>query len=97
VAAAGAEFVDGAAVIDGRMVSARAWPDHPAWMREFIRILRSEAPPELPGPRPAPGRAGYPGRGGGSWLRMVFPSGLVTWLVPSACAVSTHPIWCSTT
>ena len=44
VAAAGAEFVDGAAVIDGQMVSARAWPDHPAWMREFIEILRSKSP-----------------------------------------------------
>jgi hypothetical protein len=28
VVAAGAEFVDRAAVIDGQMVSARAWPDH---------------------------------------------------------------------
>ena len=44
VAAAGGEFVDGAAVIDGQMVSGRAWPDHPAWMREFIQILRSKAP-----------------------------------------------------
>jgi protease I len=44
VAAAGGEFIDGAAVIDGQMVSARAWPDHPAWMREFIQILRSKAP-----------------------------------------------------
>jgi protease I len=44
VATAGAEFVDAAAVIDGQMVSARAWPDHPAWMREFLRILRSKAP-----------------------------------------------------
>jgi protease I len=44
VAAAGAEFVDGAAVIDGQMVSARAWPDHPAWMREFIGILRAKSP-----------------------------------------------------
>jgi putative intracellular protease/amidase len=44
VTAAGAEFVDGAAVIDGQMVSARAWPDHPAWMREFIGILRSKSP-----------------------------------------------------
>jgi protease I len=44
VAAAGAEFVDGGAVIDGQMVSARAWPDHPAWMREFIGILRSKSP-----------------------------------------------------
>jgi protease I len=44
VAAAGAEFVDGAAVVDGQMVSARAWPDHPSWMRAFMRILREKAP-----------------------------------------------------
>jgi deglycase len=44
VTAAGGEFVDGAAVIDGQMVSARAWPDHPSWMREFMQILRSKAP-----------------------------------------------------
>jgi protease I len=46
VEAVGAEYVDGAGVIDGVMVSARAWPDHPAWMREFIRILREQAPVE---------------------------------------------------
>jgi protease I len=44
VTSAGAEFVDGAAVIDGQMVSARARPDHPAWMREFIGILRAKSP-----------------------------------------------------
>jgi protease I len=44
VAAAGAELVDSAAVIDGEMVSARARPDHPAWMAEFMRILRAKAP-----------------------------------------------------
>jgi protease I len=44
VRAAGAEFVNAAAVVDGQMVSARAWPDHPAWMREFLEILRSKAP-----------------------------------------------------
>jgi protease I len=44
VRAAGAEFVDRAAVVDGVMVSARAWPDHPAWMREFIQILRAKSP-----------------------------------------------------
>ena len=44
VRAAGAEFVDGGGVVDGVMVSARAWPDHPSWMREFIRILRERAP-----------------------------------------------------
>jgi protease I len=25
------------------MVSARAWPDNPAWMREFIEVLRAKA------------------------------------------------------
>ena len=44
VAAAGAEFVDSEAVVDGVMVSGRAWPDHPAWMREFMSILRAKAP-----------------------------------------------------
>jgi protease I len=46
VEAAGAEFVDSDAVVDGHMVSARAWPDHPAWMREFVRLLRERAPVE---------------------------------------------------
>ena len=44
VEAAGARFVDSEAVVDGTMVSARAWPDHPAWMREFVRLLRDKAP-----------------------------------------------------
>jgi protease I len=44
VRSAGAEFVDGEAVVDGVMVSARAWPDHPSWMREFVRTLRERAP-----------------------------------------------------
>ena len=44
VRSAGGEFVDGDAVIDGEMVSARAWPDHPSWMREFVRILKDRAP-----------------------------------------------------
>jgi protease I len=44
ITAAGAEFVDGAAVVDGVMVSARAWPDHPSWMRAFIDVLRAKAP-----------------------------------------------------
>jgi hypothetical protein len=44
VVAAGAEFVDGSAVVDGQLVSARAWPDHPAWMRELAKIPRAKAP-----------------------------------------------------
>ena len=43
---AGAEFVDGAGVVDGVMVSARAWPDHPEWMREFMSLLAERAPVE---------------------------------------------------
>jgi protease I len=46
VAAMGGEFVDSEAVVDGAMVSARAWPDHPSWMREFVRMLRERAPVE---------------------------------------------------
>jgi protease I len=44
VRAAGAEFVNSEAVVDGNMISARAWPDHPAWMRVFIKLLRQKAP-----------------------------------------------------
>jgi len=44
IKAAGAQFVNSEAVIDGVMVSARAWPDHPAWMREFVRVLKQKAP-----------------------------------------------------
>ncbi|WP_329493246.1 DJ-1/PfpI family protein [Kitasatospora herbaricolor] len=44
VKAAGGEFVDGEAVVDGVVVSARAWPDHPAWIRAFVEVLRVKAP-----------------------------------------------------
>jgi protease I len=44
VVAGGAEFVDAEAVLDGAMISARAWPDHPAWMREFIALLKKKTP-----------------------------------------------------
>jgi deglycase len=47
VRAGGAEFVNSEAVIDGQMISARAWPDHPAWMREFIQLLRLKAPVQV--------------------------------------------------
>jgi protease I len=49
VQAGGAEFVNSEAVVDGVMVSARAWPDHPAWMREFIAILKRVAPAQQRG------------------------------------------------
>ncbi|WP_330328618.1 DJ-1/PfpI family protein [Streptomyces sp. NBC_00536] len=44
MAAAGATFEDSEAVVDGTLVSARAWPDHSAWMREFLTVLRGKAP-----------------------------------------------------
>ncbi|MFJ6216371.1 DJ-1/PfpI family protein [Streptomyces sp. NPDC092296] len=44
IAAAGAVYEDGEAVVDGVLVSARAWPDHPGWMRAFVEVLRSKAP-----------------------------------------------------
>ena len=43
VKAAGGEFIDSAVVVDNAMVSARAWPDHPSWMKEFIRLLKEKA------------------------------------------------------
>jgi protease I len=46
VAAAGATFEDAAGVVDGQMVSARAWPDHPEWMAAFMDLLREAAPVE---------------------------------------------------
>jgi protease I len=46
VEAFGDTFEDGAGVVDGQMVSARAWPDHPSWMREFMRMLKERAPAE---------------------------------------------------
>ena len=44
VRAVGAEFVDNEAQVDGVLVTGRAWPDHPAWMREFIKVLTAKAP-----------------------------------------------------
>ncbi|WKV70346.1 DJ-1/PfpI family protein [Streptomyces sp. PCS3-D2] len=42
--AAGARFEDSETVVDGTLVSARAWPDHSRWMREFLTVLRGKAP-----------------------------------------------------
>jgi protease I len=46
IEAVGATFEDGGGVVDGMMVSARAWPDHPSWMREFMKVLAERAPAE---------------------------------------------------
>ncbi|MET9297031.1 DJ-1/PfpI family protein [Streptomyces sp. NPDC003077] len=42
--AAGASFRDAEVVVDGTLVSSRAWPDHSGWMREFIKVLRAKVP-----------------------------------------------------
>lgn len=60
VEAAGAQFVDSDVVVDGTMVSARAWPDHPSWMRQFLRLLREKAP----APEPDAGSVRWRGRQG---------------------------------
>jgi hypothetical protein len=39
--------------------------------------------PPATAPTPVGVEPVYPGRAGGLWLRMIFPAGLVTWLVPS--------------
>lgn len=39
VEAGGGTYKNGAAVVDGNLVSGRAWPDHPEWMREFMKLL----------------------------------------------------------
>jgi protease I len=41
---AGASFQDAETVVDGTLVSARAWPDHSGWMREFLKVLHAKAP-----------------------------------------------------
>jgi len=40
IEAAGATYLDQEVVVDGNLVTSRAWPDNPAWMREFIKLLR---------------------------------------------------------
>jgi protease I len=36
----GGTYVDREVVVSGNLVTARTWHDNPAWMREFIRLLR---------------------------------------------------------
>jgi hypothetical protein len=58
---------------------------------------RLEVLARTPGAGPLAEEGGYPGWGGGLWLRMIFPWGLVAWLVPSGWTVSCQPSWCRTT
>lgn len=46
VTAAGGTYVEKdwpEAHVDGNLVTAPAWPAHPAWLREFQRVLKAEA------------------------------------------------------
>ena len=36
----GATFVDQEVVVSGNLVTARTWHDNPAWMREYLKLLR---------------------------------------------------------
>ena len=44
VRAAGGEYVNREVVVDGNLVTSRAWPDLPAFMREFLRLLGAGGP-----------------------------------------------------
>jgi protease I len=47
VTLAGAAYVEvpvTEAVVDGNLVTAPAWPAHPAWLAKFIRLLGVETP-----------------------------------------------------
>lgn len=37
----GGIWVDEEVVVDGNLVTSRAWPDNPAWMREFIKLVKA--------------------------------------------------------
>ena len=37
----GGTFENGAGIVDGNLVSGRAWPDNAAWMREFMIVLEA--------------------------------------------------------
>ena len=37
---AGAEYIDEEVVVDKNLITSRAWPDLPAFMREFLKLLK---------------------------------------------------------
>ncbi|SDH42297.1 protease I [Sinosporangium album] len=43
VESAGGAWVDSEAHVGGNLVTGRAWPDHSAWMRAFLKVLRAAA------------------------------------------------------
>lgn len=40
IESAGGKFEDKEVVVDGNLVTSRAWPDHPAFMREFLKLVK---------------------------------------------------------
>jgi len=44
---AGGEWAEGVAV-DGNLVTAQAWPDHPGWIEAFLDVLGTEIDHEEP-------------------------------------------------
>lgn len=36
----GASYQDKEVVVDGNLVTSRAWPDNPAWMKEFMKLVK---------------------------------------------------------
>ena len=38
----GGTYVDQEVVVDGNLVCARTWHDNPAWMREYLKLLKKE-------------------------------------------------------
>jgi len=41
VTTAGGVFENGGAVVDGNLVTARAWPDNGTWMKAFLEVLQA--------------------------------------------------------
>ncbi len=42
VIAGGAEYLDEVVVVDGNLVTSRAWPDLPSFMKKFIELLKEK-------------------------------------------------------
>jgi protease I len=38
----GGKYVDEEVVVDGNFVTARTWHDNPAWMREYVKLLKGK-------------------------------------------------------
>ncbi len=41
----GAQVVDAPVVVDGNLVTAPAWPAHPKWLAEFLKVLGTQITP----------------------------------------------------